>query len=299
MSLGGGMGGDGHCHHGGNHGGGLIGHHADQSPSWNMAMQVEKDHDARLRIVDPRILVGITLFVFITLLSLPYTLDYLQNQRYANEEGVEESGSDSSGPSAGALAMVGATLMGGSVHLPENVLPSSPRSNSTNQNQISDDADETSDLSPEAAEKQVAKSASDEITGAQQLASKSAQDTVSQMLAASGMINSTAPNMVQPSAYVPPTTSPQYNVYIPNQQFGQPSAVPAAVIMPSHLQTCKQMTPSNQRHSFDMRSPFNPQTSAIVSPMGMRRHSAEPTVPMLSSTPGSDGSHRYRVFVSR
>src|SRR5579883_376676 len=110
----GGMGGGGHHgghggHHG-HHGNGLSGHHADQSASWNMAMQIEKDLGRRLSIFDPRIIVGITLFVFVTLLSLPYTLDYFQNTHLAQKSGAvvdQASAPDSRGPSMASLTMVG------------------------------------------------------------------------------------------------------------------------------------------------------------------------------------------------
>ena len=104
---GGGYGGHGHGGHG--HHGAAVGHHVDQSPAWNMAMQVEKDGGKRLSI-DPRILVAITLFVFVTLITLPYTMDYMQNQHYAKQAGKEESQTSqaASGPSADSIAMVGA-----------------------------------------------------------------------------------------------------------------------------------------------------------------------------------------------
>jgi hypothetical protein len=71
--------------------------------------------------------------------------------------------------------------------------------------------------------------------------------------------------------------------------------------MPAQLAALPQSaTPAlSTRAAYDLRSPFNPQTSAISSPLGMRRRNADPTVPMVPTGQGTDGSQRFRVWVNR
>lgn len=339
MSHGGMGGGGGHGgHHGGHHGGVAAGHHADQSASWNMAMQIEKDLGRRPGFLDPRIIVGLTLFVFVTLVSLPYTLDYFQNIKLAGKKGavVDQGPSpDSSGPSAASLSMVGATLFGSGVHLPENF----GGSNSAHESaviQAKDDAvrDERADNTSEDEETSSAAVSDNDQPNEHEHASsasimnpadtpaivnQSAQDTVTQMLAASGMSQhshrafgsaampqaqqqaATPPTVAAPVLYggvIPSATGNQYAVYVPNQQFGQPAAAPAVSITPTQATASQGIAAAPAAAGFDPRSPFNPQTSAISCPMGMRRHPGAAGLP-LTSTPGADGSQRCRVFVAR
>lgn len=367
----GGMGGGGHGHHGGHHGGGLAGHHADQSASWNMAMQVEKDLGRRTGFLDPRIIVGLTLFGFVTLLSLPYTLDYFQNQHIAEKAGaVIETVPESSGPNAASLSMIGATLAGGGVHLPENLGGAGHSSgggeardnsaagdkdssfNGDREYSSNSDDDEQSASSRDDRDehRETASGSIMNPADTPQIVNQSAQETVTKMLAASGMAqrggNSAVSGLAQsaatpaafgmaeapqsaqqamtmapqavapPAAYggvMAPAAGSQYAVYVPNAQFGQPSSVPAAnLAAPTQFASAASMAapaavpamagnhaPILSAQAFDPRSPFNPQTSAISCPLGMRRHGGTAGGIPIESTPGADGSHRFRVFVSR
>ena len=372
MSHGGMGGGGGHCHsghggHHGHHGGGLAGHHADQSASWNMAMQIEKDLGRRPGFLDPRVIVGITLFVFVTLVSLPYTLDYCQNLKLSGKSGaVVDTGSapDARGPSAASLSMVGATLFGGGVHLPGSFggaghapVNAGPGVGSEKEADLQEDAASRDMAEREQDERVQASSSRDDDNenktssndaimnpaDTPQIVNQSAQETVTQMLAASGMAQHArgnradfgmaaapvarqqmAPQVVAPPAQyagvIPAASGNQYAVFVP-QQFGQPAAAPAANIAPPQYAAAQGMAAqplamptqgiaaqplaiAAQNNNavpvagYDVRSPFNPQTSAISCRMGMRRQAASGGVPM-ASPPGADGSQRFRVFVNR
>lgn len=354
----------GHGGHGGHHGV-AASHHADQSPAWNMAMQIEKDTGRRMGWLDPRIMLGITLLGFVTLLSLPYTLDYIQSMKDAQPE--PSPSQESSGPSPAALSMVGATLFGGGARL-EHIMPQAePRAEAPPPAKEEDAKDRASNDDPEKATQDGLEAAKEEVYAAPEVASQSAKDTVSQMLEASGMQRGPARAATPQSAYanLPQSTSPaygapqpsdaacgamsqsavyvpqsapayaaapagaaapayynpagqQYSVYIPNQQFGQPApamipaqqvsvtGVPQQVPMASMSQQQVASVPlvpafagGIPRQSGDARSPFNPQTSAIVCPMGMRRRGDAPTVPMLPSSSTDGGGQRMRVWASR
>lgn len=137
----------GHCHHGGHgggHGGVGIGTHADQSPSWNMAMQTEQmeiELGRRLTLNDPRILIGLTIFVFLTLLLLPYTLDYLQTQYLSGWKA--EVVPDSEGPSAAVLSMVGTTMTGKKVSLDKTIKLLKPKKSETVSQKTAPESDST------------------------------------------------------------------------------------------------------------------------------------------------------------
>jgi hypothetical protein len=316
-------------------------------------------------LFDPRIIVGITLFVFVSLLSLPYTLDYFQNLKLSGKSGaVVDPGSapDARGPSAASLQMVGATLFGGGVHLPESFggtghapVNAGPGAGSEREADLQDDAAARDAAARDAAEREQASSSRDEDdenktssndaimnpADTPQIVNQSAQETVTQMLAASGMAQHArgnranfgmaaspavrqpmAPQVVAPPAQyggvIPAASGNQYAVFVP-QQFGQPAAAPAANIAPPQYAAAQSMAAqplamqaqgmaaqplamaaqnNNTAAGYDLRSPFNPQTSAISCRMGMRRQAGSGGVPM-ASTPGADGSQRFRVFVNR
>ena len=369
MSHGGGAGGGGGCHggHGGHHGGhgAAMGMHADQSPGWNMAMQAERTEvelGKRLTIADPRIVIGLTLFVFVTLLSLPYTLDYLQSQGL-EPPGEPGPGEESNGPSAAALSMVGTTLMGGHVELPESAmerLSGAHNDNAARKKQILEDqhtqAQHGPDLPSLEQQQQAAlESARKAIDEAPAVAEQSANETVDKMVEASGMSGTAAaspavanvptlPAMAPaPASFGTPLQQPQnpppvmpqapgltmieyggavrgpnqqYYVYIPNQNhmqananYGQPvSMMPAQ--MPQQYQAQQQIAsqhprqlamamPMQQSSTVAQRSAFNPDTSAITAPLGTRNRAASPSMPMLPSGLGQDGSQRLRVWASR
>ncbi|MBX9689942.1 MAG: hypothetical protein K2X27_24745, partial [Candidatus Obscuribacterales bacterium] len=312
------------------------------------------------RITDPRLVVGLTLFVFVTLISLPYTLDFFESQRYAHDRHQEiVVAEDSSGPSLGALSMVGATMFGQGVKVPESVVNKlgggmMPTREKAPEAEASDsDLKSNADLLDT-----VNKSAHDTADSAAPIAAQSAQDTVSEMLAASGMAQKQAPLAPSPVSSValsasqapsaafgsaalplPPVASPasvqasaaqaayggaiqsgsNYYVYIPNQQnYGSSVAAPAQQAAPAvysqapagaqNASAVYNPAPSGPAYApagfaaapaaqaYDPRSAFNPQTSAIVSPMGQRHSSS---VPMLPAGTGADGSQRFRVWASR
>lgn len=359
---GGGGGGHGHCHggHGGGHGA-AFGMHADQSPSWNMAMQAERtelDLGKRLTITDPRVVIGVTLFVFVTLLSLPYTLDYLQSQSLADPDAPPAE--ESSGPSAAALAMVGTTLMGGHVEVPESALEKLGEAGHqpSQKKHVIEDRHTQARQAPAvptlADQQEAASEAALQAYEAPAEAEKSANETVAAMLEASGMKRDAAPQAVanmpalpamapasadfgapiqqqnpnQNNAPVLPQApgltmieyggavrgpNQQYYVYIPNQHgtqananFGQPLTIAAPAPMMQQQQPIAGASPRQlamampqQGAAVAQRSAFNPDTSAIVLPLGNRHRAGAPTMPMLPSGPGQDGSQRMRVWVNR
>lgn len=309
----------GHGHHG--HHGAMAGHHADQSPGWNMAMQFEKSDGSgrRLTFTDPRILVGTTLAVFVVLITLPYTMDYMQNQHYSKQGAGETAANqpaapDSTGPSPAALAMVGTTLMGHQVNLPSNGFgltkqqaPAAPATQAANSSAI-----------PSA-------------YGTPELVEQSARSTVKQMSAASGLAPGSAGFGGQSPAVAnfgtsvlnaqPAPEAPSYGgavrsndgyyVFMPNQgQFGQAGAAPVspagqtatgpqAPMGATQIATLTPQAVAGASRQAMERNPFNPQTSAISCPLGMRTHGAAPTMPMLPSSNGANGSPRMRVWVPR
>src|SRR5262249_30810402 len=113
---------------------------------------------------------------------------------------------------------------------------------------------------------------------------------------------------VQPElAYGGAVRADDHYVYMPGQQ-QQVAQQNAAAPMHRSRSGAQDITlfrggvpgmPAPQR-GMEPRAAFKPQTSAIVCPMGMRSHSAEPTVPMLpSGTTGEGGAQRMRVWVPR
>jgi hypothetical protein len=240
--------------------------------------------------------------------------------------------------------MVGATLEGQRVELPSNIssalgapetAPSAQQEDSRDEarerEQSNDQSAEQADLTPGGLSNAVQSEAAAEVYGAPRVAEQSANDTVNQMVAASGIAPSAsgiaqtgnpAFGARQPQAAAPQAaaayggampSSQGYYVFVPGQQqqFGQPAAVPAANLMAAAPMPMAQQQPQQvavvpamgggiPRQSMDQRSPFNPSTSAIVSPMGLRRRSAQPTVPMLPSAGSSEGgAQRLRVWVGR
>jgi len=317
MSHGGMGGGGGHGHgggyggHGHGHNGAMSGHHADQSPTWNMAMQVEKDGTGkRLGGIDPRILVFVTLVVFVMLITLPYTMDFLQNQHYDKRQGATADApqAESSGPNSAALSMVGATLMGHSVRLEDAGFGAQ--------------AQPVKAMAPAAAP--AAATAPSEY-GAPEVASNAANDTISQMVAASGMSSGTrgaSPAVSGSAAYGSSIVNPaaqsalaqtdvtyggavrtnDHYIYMPGQQaYGAAAPVQNVAAQRANANQLAALPAgmAGGRGGMD-RSPYNAQTSAIVCPMGMRRHPAEAIVPLVpSAATGADGSQRPRVWASR
>lgn len=335
MSHGGMGGGGGHGH--GGHGAAAMGMHADQSPSWNMAMQAEKsekDLSRRMSFFDPRLIIVISLVVFVTLITLPYTMDYLQSQGMGG--GNSEPAPDSSGPSLAALSMVGTTMMGGHVELPENAMEKIAEAQSGHnrgrqrmRELVSTDQSSQLNESNSVADQQsaAAQSAEEYVHDAPELASKSANDTVAAMVEASGLNHSTATAaQAAPSSFGAPmkagviqavqaapavaieyggamkSATQDYYVYIPGQAPVE-AAIPQTTAVVRTRQQVAMAEPRVEQMApqipYDPSSPFNPATSAMVAPMGLRNHAGAPTMPLVPSTRGQDGSTRFKVLVSK
>ena len=336
----GGLGGGGSHGHGG-HGAAAMGMHADQSPSWNMAMQAEKsekDLSKRMSLFDPRVVIVISLIVFVTLITLPYTMDYMQSQGMGG--GNSEPVPDSSGPSLAALSMVGTTMMGGHVELPESAMEKIAEAQgghnrgrermrelvSTDQSSQLNENSSVADQQSEAA-----RSAAEYVHDAPELASKSANDTVAAMVEASGLNHgasrsAAASSQAAPSSFGAPmqagaiqsvqaapavaieyggamkSATQDYYVYIPGQAPAEAALPQTAALVRTRQQVAmaeprvEQMAP---QIPYDPSSPFNPSTSAMVAPMGLRNHAGAPTMPLVPSTRGQDGSTRFKVLVSK
>lgn len=308
------MAGGGHCSHG-HHGAGMM-HHPDQSPSWNMAIQAEGDPTKVRGIIDPRIMIGLTFLGFVALVSLPYTLDYLQNQYLSGKPGAIDDGLEGSkGPSTAALSMIGATLGGGGVSLQDALMQGSVSAPGERGSAVQSEEPDNAQSTQETDQSRASEA---DLYNPTQAASESAQNTVSQMLSASGLygagtgmpINSPAERLpasgAMPYGINAPAVQPM-TVYVPNRDFGQPEVLAAKGTAPGQFSYANPQQVSAQAYSAgpqlqrysQPRSAFNPQTSAIVSPIGMRHLPEGSDSQPLPSSQSNDGGRRYRVFVSR
>lgn len=108
MSDSGGAGHGGHHCHGG-HGSGFI-HHPDQSASWSMSVQGERNSYARMG-ANPVVIIALALFVGGVLISLPYVLDAIQlsDLQKAGTTKATSGASETAAPSNSSEAVSGST----------------------------------------------------------------------------------------------------------------------------------------------------------------------------------------------
>lgn len=327
---------------------------------------------------DPRMVIGGALVAFLGLISLPYIMDVMEDEKF--EKAETEQTMSASAPAAGvggaemaatpgegsgqdgqifangkqmfdagkaqvmneALSVSG--LLGKGTNNPAHDGPDmqfhaatgTPHSSDESASGEADRATAGSFMGPADAQPQDGAGAAANST-----ANAYTQEAVSKMVAASGMAHEANPNRFVgtepvrrhgshvpvelasagaapqqvPVAAAPPpmyggavqSTTQPYLIFVPGAPAANVAAVPQA--QPSATQIA--MAPGMPMPAvaqaghpgmpYEQRNAFNPQTSAIVAPLGMRHHAG--MMPMIPSA-GHSGDYsgaggRMRVFVNR
>lgn len=363
--------------HGGGDGAACGFSHPDQSANWNMAFQsgetAKIDMSTLKKASDPRMVIGGALVAFMGLISLPYIMDVMEDEKF--EKAEAEQTVSVSAPAAGVADPAGA--QDGQIFANGKQMFDAGKAQVMNEalnvsgllGKSSNPAHDGPDMQFHAAmgtsHSAEDASSSAETDGAQSVvgslsgpvetpppdgagvagnstANAYTQEAVSKMVAASGMAHEGNPNRFvgtepvrrhpshvppaelgaagapqhqAPVAMAPPpmyggavqSTTQPYLIFVP----GAPAANVAAVPQQQPAATQIAMAPGMPMPAvaqaghpgmpYDQRSAFNPQTSAIVAPLGMRQHAGMmPMIPAAGHSGDYSGAGgRMRVFVNR